>query len=201
MLIEKDVWDLIEIGPHEDPVALWEQEKKIKENRMAIGTATRIIKEGVSDDIFNNIIDVTDPQEMWQKLRTACSQVGQGVVYSILQELLNYPRNNKPKGFEKPVMSIFADVRSIIKRLRAAITPDCDIWDSIAIVVALDPLHDDFEATTASMLERGDKSIEEIQKILASTEAKLVSKRTTGMTGDLAMSYRERSGETQSPQH
>lgn len=176
MLIEKDVWDLIETGPREDPIALREREKKIKENQMAIGTATRIIKEGVSNDIFNNIIDVTDPQEMWQKLRTAYSQVGQGLVYSIFQELLNYPRNNKPKGFEKPVMSVFANVRFLIKRLRAAITPERDIWDSIAIVVALDSLHDDFEATTASMLERGDKTIEEIQQILALTEAKLVSK-------------------------
>lgn len=77
---------------------------------MAIGITTQIIKEGVSNDIFNNIIDIIDPQEMWEKLRTACSQVGQGFVYSILQELLNYPRINKSKGFAKPVMSIFADV-------------------------------------------------------------------------------------------
>lgn len=115
MLVEKDVWDLIETGPRPEPAAFWEQ--KSKENRMAVGTATRIIKEGVSDDIFNNIIDITNPQEMWEKLRTACSQVGQGVVYSILQELLNYPRNTKPKGFEKSVMSIFADVRFLVKRL------------------------------------------------------------------------------------
>lgn len=127
MLIEKDVWDFIKIGPQQDPDALWEQEKKIKENRMAVGTATRIIKEGVSNDIFNNIIDVTDPNEIWQKLRTACFQVGQGVVYSILQQLLNYPRTNKPKGFEKPVMSVFANVRFLIKRLQAAITPHRDI--------------------------------------------------------------------------
>lgn len=117
MLIEKDVWDLIEKGLRQPPTALWEREQKIKKNRMAIGIATRIIKEGVSDDIFNNIIDLTNPQEMWEKLRTVCSQVGQGVVYSILQELLNYLRINKPKGFEKPVMSIFADVRFLIKRL------------------------------------------------------------------------------------
>lgn len=130
---------------------------------------------------------------MWEKLRTACSQVGQGVVYSILQELLNYPQNTKPKGFEKPVMSIFADVRFLIKRLRAAITPNRDIWDSIAIVVALDSLHDNFETTTTSILERGDKTIDEIQQILASAEAKFISKRAIGVTGDLAMMSRGRS--------
>ncbi len=190
MLIEKDVWDLVETGPRPVPATIWEQ--KTKENRMAVGTATRIIKEGVSDDIFNNIIDVTDPKEMWEKLRAACSQVGQGVVYSILQELLNYPRINKPKGFEKPVMSVFADVRFLVKRLRAAITPNRDIWDSIAIVVALDSLHDDFETTTTSMLEQGDKTIDKIQQIVVSAEAKFISKRATGLTGDLAMMSRGR---------
>lgn len=94
---------------------------------MAVGTATRIIKEGVSDDIFNNIIDITDPKEMWDKLRAACSQVGQGVVYSILQKLLNYAHINKTKGFEKSVVSRFADVRFLVKRLRAALNPGRDI--------------------------------------------------------------------------
>lgn len=185
--MEKGVWNLIENGARPEPAPFWEQ--RSKENRMAVGTATRIIKEGVSDDIFNNIIDITDTREMWEKLRTACSQVGQGVVYSILQELLNY-RNTKPKGFEKSVMSIFADVCFLVKRLRSAITPNRDIWDSIAIIVALDSLHDDFETTTTSMLERGDKTIEEIQQILASAEAKFISKRATGVTADLAMSSR-----------
>ena len=64
MLIEKDVWDLIEESPRQPPTVLWEREQKIKENRIAIGIATRIIKEGISDDILNNIIDITDPQEM-----------------------------------------------------------------------------------------------------------------------------------------
>lgn len=37
------------------------------------------------------------------------------------------------------------------------------------------------------MLERGDKTIEEIQQILAFAEAKFLSKRATGVTADLAM--------------
>lgn len=52
---------------------------------MAIGIAIRIIKEGISDDIFNNIIDLTDPKEIWEKWCAACTQVSQDVVYSILQ--------------------------------------------------------------------------------------------------------------------
>ena len=64
---------------------------------------------------------------MWQKLQVICLQVGQGVVYFILQELLNYPQNNKLKGFEKPVISIFTDIQFLIKRLQATITPNQNI--------------------------------------------------------------------------
>ncbi len=45
-------------------------------------------------------------------------------------------------------------------------TPGRDLWDTIAIVIALDSLHEDFDMTTASLLETGDKMIDEIQSIL-----------------------------------
>lgn len=105
---------------------------------MAIRTATRIIIKRVSNNIFNNIISMTDAQKIWEKLCTVCFQIKQGVVYFILQELLNYLRNNKPKRFKKPVMSVFANVKFLIKQLQAAIIPIHNIWDSIAIVVVLD---------------------------------------------------------------
>lgn len=113
--------------------------------------------------MFNNIIDIIDLKEMWEKLQAICLQIRQGIIDFILQELLNYPRINKPKGFKKPVMNIFADVWFLIKRLQVAITPNWDIWDSIAIAVTLDSLHDDFESTTTTMLECGNKIIDEIQ--------------------------------------
>ncbi len=104
MLIEKDVWDLISTGPRpvrENP-DLWS--KEVKEDHMAVGTTQRIIREGVSDQIAFNIMDLKDPKEMWDKLKSVCTKVGQGVVYSILRKLLHYPKITKPKGYEKPVM-------------------------------------------------------------------------------------------------
>ena len=67
ILIEKDVWDLIEVGWQQSPDALWKQEKKIKENWMTIKIVMRIIKKKISNNIFNNIINVTNPQEIWEK--------------------------------------------------------------------------------------------------------------------------------------
>lgn len=69
MPIEKDIWDIVSVGPRpiRAPGALWDF--KVKEDRMAIGTAIRIIQSGVNDDIFNNIIDLEDPRLMWEKLK------------------------------------------------------------------------------------------------------------------------------------
>ena len=42
------------------------------------------------------------------------------------------------------------------------------------------------------MLEWADKTITEIQQILASAKAKFISKRATGVIGDLAMMSKDR---------
>ena len=51
--------------------------------------------------------------------------------------------------------------------------------------MVLDLLHNDFEVTTASVLEWGDKTIKEIEQILALTKVKLISKQATKMIEDL----------------
>ena len=65
-----------------------------------------------------------------------------------------------------------------------------DPFETMAIVIALDTLHDDYDITTASMLETGNKSINEIFAIIQSKEAKFKSKRATGNIGDAAMTIR-----------
>ena len=81
-----------------------------------------------------------------------CSETGPSVVYSILQELLTYPKINKPKSFEKFVTSVFSEIQFLCNCLRAAITPNIDIWDSIAIIVVFDSLHEDFDLITSGLL-------------------------------------------------
>ena len=132
---------------------------------MAVGTAQQIIKKGVSNQIAFNIIDLKDPKEMWDKLNGVCTKIGQGVVYSILQELLHYPKITKPKEYEKLGMQIFVEVKYLCKRLQTAMTPGRDLWNTIAIVIALNSLHEDFDTTTASLLETGNKIIDKIQSI------------------------------------
>ena len=96
-------------------------------------------------------------------MKRVCFQVSQGVVYSILKELLNYPRIIKQLGYEKKVTTIFAEVKQLVQRLQFTVTEQRTIWDSITFVVTLDSLDDDFEMTTTPLLHSGNKNIEEIQ--------------------------------------
>lgn len=133
-----------------------------------------------------------DPKEMWDKLKNIYPEVGQGVVYSILQKLLYYPKITKLKGYEKSIMQIFAEVKYLCKRLRMTMTPDRDFWDIIAILIVLDSLHKDFNTTIASLLEAGNKTINQIQSILHSKKVRNFSKRATRDTRDLAMAFRNK---------
>lgn len=85
ILEEKEVWDVVD-GSRVEPTTAPQIRKKDKDNAIA----TKIIKQGVSTDLYINIIGERNPQRSWEMLRQVCSQVGQGVVYSILKELLNY---------------------------------------------------------------------------------------------------------------
>lgn len=71
---------------------------------MAVGIARQIILKGVNNQITFNIMHFEDLKEIWDKLKSICSKIGYRVVYSILQELLNYPRINKLKEYDKLVM-------------------------------------------------------------------------------------------------
>ena len=96
MLEEKEVWDVVD-GTRPEPTNAAQTMKKDKDNAIA----SKIIKQGVNSDLYTNIIGERDPHRSWETLRRVCSQVGQGVVYSILKELLNYPRVVKPLGYKK----------------------------------------------------------------------------------------------------
>ena len=63
-------------------------------------------------------------------------------------------------------MQIFAEVRYLCQRFQTVMTPGQDFWDTIAIVIALNSLYDNFDTTIASQLEAGDKTIDQIQSIL-----------------------------------
>ena len=114
-------------------------------------------------------------------------------MYSILHELFHYPKINKLKKYKKPVIQVFPEVKYLYKCLRLAITPgQNEFWDMIAIVIAFDLLYKDFDNTITSLLEMGDKIIDQIQSILKSKETKNLSKGVARATNDLVMTFRDK---------
>lgn len=57
-------------------------------------------------------------------------------------------------------MQIFIEVHYLIKQLQVVMTIGHNPWDTIAIVIAFNILHDNFDLTTASLLKVKDKSID-----------------------------------------
>lgn len=63
----------------------------------------------------------------------------------------------------------------------------------IAIVIAFDSLYKDFDITTTSLLEVGDKKIDQIQSILQSKNAKNISQwAIRGGIDNLAIAFRDK---------
>lgn len=71
---------------------------------MAINIIQHIIRKNVSNQIIFNIIDLEDLKNMWDKLKSIYINISQGIIYSILQKLFNYPKINNLKRYNKLVM-------------------------------------------------------------------------------------------------
>lgn len=68
-------------------------------------------------------------------------------------------------------------------------TEERDLFEIITIVIALDILYNDFDTTIASMLETGNKSINEIFTIIQSKEAKFKNKQAIKNIVDAVLTF------------
>lgn len=105
----------------------------------------------MNNNIFNNNIDIDKLQAMWAKLQSVCSHIGQGVMYLIFQKLFDYTKITKPKGYDKTITSVFANVRILTKHHKAALILNRIIYN--AIVIAFDSIYDDFEPKRPAFLK------------------------------------------------
>lgn len=58
--------------------------------------------------------------------------------------------------------SIFTNIRLFTKRLRAVFISDCNIYDSIVVVIALNLIHKDFDIKILSLVKTSNKTISKI---------------------------------------
>lgn len=184
----KGVWSLVD--GNKPPLPQNATAKAIEDRVKSTAKALKIIKKGVHPDLYPNIINKKDPKATWETLERVSSQVGQEVVYALLKEILNYPRKNKPKRYNKRATTIFGEVSTLVDRLQNAVSDNRMIWKSIKIVVAADSLHDDFDHVVRPILHVGDKTLEQIQQIVTSTEQVNLADRATSVTSEAAMMFR-----------
>ena len=96
------------------------------------------------------------------------------------------------------MIKIFAKVQYLCKQLKAAMTEGKNPFKTMAIIIALDMLHDNYDTTTANMFETGNKSIDEIFAIIQSKEAKFKSKHITRNIGNTAMTIQGKTSNSSS---
>lgn len=64
-----------------------------------------------------------------------------------------------------------------------------DLFETIAIIIALDMLYNNFDITIASIVKTENKSINEIFIIIQSKEVKLKSKLAIGNISDITLTF------------
>lgn len=83
-------------------------------------------------------------------------------MYLILQKFLKYPKINKSKRYNKPIMQIFVKVQYFYKCFGIVIILSQDFWDIIAIIITLNMLYNNFDITTIYILKFRNKMTDQI---------------------------------------
>lgn len=87
------------------------------------------------------------------------------------------------------IISIFINIQLLTKCLRAVFTLNRDIYNSIAIVIILDLIHDNINTKISSLFKISDKSINKIQQILCSAKAKNLSKQAIDQIDNITIAF------------
>lgn len=133
---------------------------------MIIRMTLNIIIRKVSNKIIFHLMDIYNSRNIWNIFKRIFSEVCQGMIYSILQEFLNYLYMHKPKAYNKSVVEIFIEVPFLYKQLKVAIIARHNLIHRIAIVIILNSLYNNFKAITTNMFKTRNKTIEEIKGII-----------------------------------
>jgi len=121
---------------------------------------------------------------IWDRLQKVCTQIGQGVIYAGLRQLLLHPTTSKAEGHEKSVNVRVSEIRSLIYRIKAAVEEDRDVWDDIALITLLEGIPEEYDAKKESLLNQMAVTMEDAQQILASEEVRIKADRQTGFKPD-----------------
>ena len=112
-------------------------------------------------------------------------------MFSLLQEVLNYPANNRSKTLEeKSIMDRSGELNSLILRFRQAIHPDSDFINDINIIFFLNSLPTELDSKKESILNIEDITIDRAVAFLAGAEQKIFIERKSEVLDPVMISVK-----------
>ena len=112
-------------------------------------------------------------------------------MFSFLQEVLNYPTNNRSKTLEKKsIMDRSGELNSLTLRLKQIIHPDSDFINDINIIFLLNSLPTELDSKKESILNIENITIDRAVALLAGAEQKILIKRKSEVLDPIIMSVK-----------
>ena len=183
LIRREGLWKYIDPGAEEPAPGTAARQRHDKET----AAVEVFIKSSITDDIYKNIEGIVNPKTVWDTLKQICSQAGQGMVLTTLNQLLSQSANLKAKGFEVNIATRCGQASATARRLAGAVANPDDLWDAIKMAVVLQRLPSEYDHTVASILTTGDKKFSQVQQILGAEEQRIQMDREGGVKADLAM--------------
>ena len=105
----------------------------------------KIIKNKITDDLFKNVKNINELSVIWEWLCTICTQIKQNIVYAELCSLLLHSFTVKALDHENSINTCFDEVNSLIKKIRAAVSVEWNVWNDIALITVLEELSEKYD--------------------------------------------------------
>jgi hypothetical protein len=170
------LWEYVNDGQNQRPGNTPAAIAKYNKN---VGKARINIAMHVDEELRASVRTITDPEELWTRLKELSSNQGEGATYARLREIMVWPAKIRTLGLSKNTTSIFAEGKALVQRLKDSVSEDKNVFDVMALVIIIDALQDEFKVG-ANQLLLNDKDINTIQAHVASEEARVKSERAVG---------------------
>ena len=116
--------------------------------------AAEIIKSEINDDLFKIVKNTDNFLKIWKRLEMICTQVEQSVIYAELHFLLLYFFTVKVLEHEKFINMCVKKITSMVKKIKAAVTIEQDVWNNIALIILLESLSKKYDARKNHILNQ-----------------------------------------------
>jgi len=100
-------------------------------------------------------------------------QIEQNVVYAELYSLLLHSFTIKVLDHEKFINTCFNEINNLIKKIKAVISVEWDVWNNIVLITVFEELSKKYNSQKNHLLNQKEVTIIDAQQILFSEEVQI----------------------------